>query len=69
MDQDKRKRLSESVWAPIYLTDLATRIIKAVVGALPPEQWITVEVAPASIEVSPWQATSLALIFNEGEGR
>jgi two-component sensor histidine kinase/CheY-like chemotaxis protein len=57
--------LSESQWGPMRLSDLAGRIIHGVTNAAPRDRRIVVEVHPSAVEVSPRQANSLALVFNE----
>ena len=57
--------LSDSEWSPLLLSDLADRIIQAVVKAMPPERRIATTVEPSPIRVSSKQASSLALILNE----
>jgi two-component sensor histidine kinase/FixJ family two-component response regulator len=57
--------LSESQWGPMRLSDLAARIIHVVTNAAPRDRRIVVEVHPSAVEVSPRQANSLALVFNE----
>jgi two-component sensor histidine kinase len=57
--------LSESEWAPMRLSDLATRIVHAALNAAPPGRHVVVDVSPSPIEVSPRQASNLALVINE----
>lgn len=57
--------LSDSQWAPIVLSHLADHIIQGALHAAPSDRHIAVEISPSDIEVSPRQATNLALIFNE----
>jgi two-component sensor histidine kinase len=57
--------LSESKWAPMRLSDLATRIVRTVLNAVPPGRRVVVDIAPSAIEVSPRQANNLALVINE----
>ncbi len=57
--------LSESKWAPMCLSDLATRIVHAVLNTVPPGQHVVVDISPSPIEVSPRQANNLALVINE----
>jgi two-component sensor histidine kinase len=57
--------LSQSEWSPIRLGYLASRIIHAVLNTLPPDQQVQVEISSATVEVSPRQASNLALVLNE----
>jgi two-component sensor histidine kinase len=57
--------LSESAWAPMRLSDLATRIVQAVLNAVPPDRHVVADISPSPIEVSPRQANNLALVINE----
>jgi two-component sensor histidine kinase/CheY-like chemotaxis protein len=57
--------LSESQWGPMRLSDLADRIIHVVTNAAPRDYRVVVKVHPSAVEVSPRQANSLALVFNE----
>jgi two-component sensor histidine kinase len=57
--------LSESEWAPMRLSDLATRIVHAVLNAVPPGRHVVVDISPSPIDVSPRQASNLALVINE----
>ncbi len=57
--------LCESQWAPMPLSMLISRIIGGVTSTLPAECNITVDIMPSSLEVSPRQASNLALVINE----
>jgi len=57
--------LSQSEWSPIRLSYLATRIIHAALNTLPSDQQVQVEISSATVEVSPRQASNLALVINE----
>lgn len=57
--------LSEHRWAPMRLSDLAERIIGTVCRYVPSGQKVEVTILPSPIEVSPRQASNLALVFNE----
>jgi two-component sensor histidine kinase len=57
--------LSESEWAPMRLSDLATRVVHAILNAVPPGRHVVVDISPSPIEVSPRQASNLALVINE----
>lgn len=57
--------LSEHTWAPVRLTDLADRIVRAALSAAAPGRQVLVDVAPSPVEVSPRQASNLALVLNE----
>ena len=57
--------LSASQWAPMPVTLLAERIIRAALAAAPANRSVTVDVSPSPVKVSPRQASNLALVFNE----
>ena len=57
--------LSDSQWAPIRLSALAERLINTELNTLPRQHAVVARVQPSLIEVSPRQASSLALIINE----
>jgi len=57
--------LSVSQWAPISLSNLATQIAHSSLRALANSKQFKVTVTPSDIEVSPEQASKLALIINE----
>jgi two-component sensor histidine kinase len=57
--------LSQSEWAPVPLSDLATRIMSSTLNTLPLDQQVRVDVTPSSVKVSPRQANNLALVINE----
>jgi two-component sensor histidine kinase len=57
--------LSDSEWAPMRLSELASRVITAVFSILPTGRRAVIEVLPSPIEVSPRQAANLALVINE----
>lgn len=57
--------LSESEWAPLSLSEVASRVIYNTLQALPRDQTLHVEVAPSPVRVTPNQANNLALIINE----
>ena len=57
--------LSDSQWAPVRLSDLADRVVRAVVATAPVEHRIAVEISPSPVVVSPRQAGNLALVLNE----
>jgi PAS domain S-box-containing protein len=57
--------LSASEWAPLRLSDLAMEIIQAALKSLPRDKEVSVGVPTSSIRVTPDQAHSLALVFNE----
>ena len=59
------KLLSSSQWGPIPVTRLAETIIARVASAVAGDARVRLEVSPSSVEVSPRQASSLALVFNE----
>lgn len=57
--------LSESQWQPMRLTDLAARLIEIELETLPRRQAITTTIQPSPVEISPRQASNLALVMNE----
>jgi two-component sensor histidine kinase len=57
--------LSASEWRPLPLSHLAEQVIHAALHILSSTQQILVEVIPSPIEVTPTQASQLALIINE----
>ncbi len=56
--------LSSSQWQPLRLDDLAERILRSALQAVPPEQ-LKVQVQSSPVLVSPDQAHTLALVINE----
>jgi two-component sensor histidine kinase len=59
------KMLSESQWGPMKFSDLADTIVSRVLAGGHDGCQVTLEVEPSPIEVSPRQASSLALVINE----
>jgi two-component sensor histidine kinase len=57
--------LSVSEWAPLRLSDLASRVIHASLQALPRNKRMSVDVPPSLVRVTPNQAHHLALVLNE----
>ena len=57
--------LSSSQWAPLAVSDLASKIIVAATASTPPGSKVVLEVASSPIKVSPRQASNLALVLNE----
>jgi len=57
--------LSAAEWAPLSLSELARQIIASALQILPPDQWVSIEVSPSSVRVTPQQANNLALVINE----
>ncbi len=57
--------LSASEWSPLRLSDLASRVIRASLQALPRHKRMSVDVPPSSVQVTPNQAHHLALVLNE----
>jgi PAS domain S-box-containing protein len=57
--------LSASEWAPLRLSDLASRVIHASLQALPRDKRMSVDVHPSPVQVTPNQAHHLALVLNE----
>jgi len=59
------KLLSSNQWGPIPVSRLAETIIARVASAVVAGARVRVDVQPSPVEVSPRQASSLALVFNE----
>ncbi len=57
--------LSQSSWAPVKLDQLAEQIIRAALNAASGRQPIAVAIKPTRLNVSPRQAGTLAMVFNE----
>ena len=57
--------LSAAGWSSVKLTDLATEVIHSTLQILPPDQRVSVHVSSSSIQVTPDQANTLALVINE----
>jgi len=59
------KLLSASQWGPMRIDDLAETIISRVLAGAQNGCHVALDVVPSSLEVSPRQASSLALVLNE----
>ena len=57
--------LSDTQWAPMRLSELADRVIRGALVALPRERRIGLTVTPSPVEISPRQAGNMALVLNE----
>jgi len=57
--------LSASEWTPLRLSDLAGRVIRAALPALPRDKHMSIDVSPSPVRVTPNQAHNLALVINE----
>jgi PAS domain S-box-containing protein len=57
--------LSASNWKPLALSDLAGQIIRTTLQSVPLSKYVSINVTPSPIRVSPKQADSLALVINE----
>jgi len=57
--------LSTAGWSSVKLADLATDVIRSTLQILPSNQRISVQVTRTSIQVTPDQANTLALVINE----
>ena len=57
--------LSESHWAPMRLSALVERLITTEIHALPKRRSAIAAIQPSLIDVSPRQASNLALVINE----
>ena len=59
------KLLSASQWGPMRISDLSETIISRVLSGAQNGCHVSLEVVPSTLEVSPRQASSLALVLNE----
>jgi PAS domain S-box-containing protein len=57
--------LSAAGWSSIKLADLATEVIHSTLQILPPDHRVSIHVSPSSVQVTPDQANTLALVINE----
>ncbi len=57
--------LSEAGWSPLPLNELVGQIIHMALQVLPRDKYISVEVTPSPVLVTPRQLNDLALIVNE----
>ena len=57
--------LSSAGWSSVKLSDLANDVIQSTLQILPSDQRVSVHVSPSSIQVTPDQANTLALVINE----
>ncbi len=57
--------LSDAEWKPLPLSKLVRRIIHSALQTLPHDERLSVNVSPSSVQVTPKQANSLALVINE----
>jgi two-component sensor histidine kinase len=57
--------LSATEWAPLQLSKLATQVIHSSLRTLPRHKWVSVDVSPSPVRVTPEQAHDLALVINE----
>ena len=57
--------LSASKWAPVPVNQLARKIIQSALTAAPAGCPVKVDLQPSAVQVSPRQASNLALVFNE----
>ena len=57
--------LSSSRWAPLPLSDLASRVIHVSLEALPRDKRVSVKVSPSPVRVTADQAQNLALVIGE----
>jgi PAS domain S-box-containing protein len=56
---------SDSQWAPLPVNQLAQKIIQSALDMAVPGCPVTVDLQPSAVQVSPRQASNLALVFNE----
>ena len=57
--------LSDAHWSPMRLNDLAERVIRAALVAVPRGRQVSVTLRASAVQISPRQAGSLALVLNE----
>jgi PAS domain S-box-containing protein len=57
--------LSAAGWSSVKLADLATEVIHSALQILPSDQRVSVHVSPSSVQVTPDQANTFALVINE----
>ena len=57
--------LSDAHWSPMRLSDLAERVIRAALVAVPRGRAVSVTVRPSAVQISPRQAGSMAMVLNE----
>jgi two-component sensor histidine kinase len=57
--------LSASEWSPLLLSELIERVIFTERSGYAPDDRMEVQVTPSSLQVSPRQASNLALVVNE----
>ncbi len=57
--------LSKSEWSPLLLSGLAHQVIHSSLNTLTSDEHVHVNVSPASVRVTPQQASSLASVINE----
>ena len=57
--------LSDARWSPMRLNDLAERVIRAALVAVPKGHEVSMTLEPSQVQISPRQAGSLALVLNE----
>jgi PAS domain S-box-containing protein len=59
------RMLSDTMWAPLLLHELAEKIIKLGIDIISPRKYIITTVTPSSVRVSARLSNTLALIINE----
>ena len=59
------RMLSAIEWSPLLLSELSEQVITLALQALPQDKRVSVEVSPSLVQITPRQAHSLALVFNE----
>jgi PAS domain S-box-containing protein len=57
--------LAAAEWAPLLLSELATRVVHSSLRALPRDKSASVDVTPSPVRVTSDQAHNLALVINE----
>lgn len=57
--------LSAAGWSPLSLSQLAEQIVHLAAGSMPPARRVQIDVSASDVNVTPEQATSLALVLHE----
>jgi PAS domain S-box-containing protein len=57
--------LSESEWTPLLLCEVSAWVIRSSLQTLSSQRWVTVDVSPSPVRVTPEQAHDLTLVINE----
>lgn len=62
---DVHQFLSDTQWAPVNVTELGGRVIRAALAVIPGDECVDLDLPASAVVASPRQAGSLALILNE----